>query len=329
MKKYLMVLLVCICCLTLIACGESSDHAGEARTPSDSSAMEGRNYIEVVEEFEEEGFTNIKLEKIEDLIFGWLTEDGEVEDVSVGGDVEYSSDQWVPADTEVIIRYHTFPEKDTEVDQSDMNQSEEMKTDDVDVQEEVSVKEEPEATDDITESVQAEELSPVEETAPTYTYTDENKTMYASQAVNVRSLPSVEGEKVGGLSLAQEVAVTGQCNETSWYRIIYNGSEAYVSNSYLVSDKPVIETTPSVQGAPEQGNASTSGGGNNSSSGGSSEPSVTVPSQEETVGNLVWVPTKGGKKYHNNSGCSNMENPMQVSIETAQANGYTACKRCH
>lgn len=75
-----------------------------------------------------------------------------------------------------------------------------------------------------------------------YTYTDLDKTMYAKSSVNVRSLPSTDGEKLGGLSKAQEVHVTGQCNETSWYRIDYNGSVAYVSNSYLVNDKPVEET---------------------------------------------------------------------------------------
>ena len=66
-----------------------------------------------------------------------------------------------------------------------------------------------------------------------------------------------------------------------------------------------------------------------SSGSGSSGSSVTVPSHEDTVGNLVWVPTKGGKKYHSRSGCSNMEEPMQVTVEHATALGYTPCKRCH
>ena len=62
---------------------------------------------------------------------------------------------------------------------------------------------------------------------------------------------------------------------------------------------------------------------------GSGSPSVTVPTQSETTGDLVWVPVNGGKKYHRNSSCSNMENPMQVSRETAEANGYDPCKRCY
>ena len=57
--------------------------------------------------------------------------------------------------------------------------------------------------------------------------------------------------------------------------------------------------------------------------------SVTVPDHSETVGNLVWVPTRGGTKYHSKSSCSKMIDPIQVSKETAIANGYTPCGRCY
>ncbi len=76
-----------------------------------------------------------------------------------------------------------------------------------------------------------------------YTYTDLTATKYVKSSVNVRSLPCTDGEKMGGLSTGNEVTVTGQCNETGWYRINYNGSTAYVSNSYLIDNKPV-ETKP-------------------------------------------------------------------------------------
>lgn len=78
---------------------------------------------------------------------------------------------------------------------------------------------------------------PVEEKA-TYTYSDLSQTMYAKRDVNVRDLPSVDGNKVDGLSFGEEVTVTGKCNETGWYRISYAGTTAYVSNNYLVNEKP-------------------------------------------------------------------------------------------
>lgn len=55
--------------------------------------------------------------------------------------------------------------------------------------------------------------------------------------------------------------------------------------------------------------------------------SVSVP-EPETGPSLVWVPVNGGTKYHSYAGCSNMIDPIQVTVETAMANGYTACKRC-
>lgn len=75
-----------------------------------------------------------------------------------------------------------------------------------------------------------------------YTFTDLDKMMYAKQNVNVRDLPSEDGSKLGGLSHAQEVHVTGQCTETNWYRIELDGGVGYVSDSYLQDAKPVQQT---------------------------------------------------------------------------------------
>ncbi len=63
-------------------------------------------------------------------------------------------------------------------------------------------------------------------------------TMYARAAVNVRNQPSTDGEKVGRLAYGQEITVTGQCEETGWYQIELNGEAAFVSNSYIVAEKP-------------------------------------------------------------------------------------------
>lgn len=85
-------------------------------------------------------------------------------------------------------------------------------------------------------------------TESTFTYTEMNQTMWTKSSLNVRALPNTEGDKIGLLPQAQEVTVTGQCNETGWYRIEYNGSVGYVSNNYLVTEKPVEQ-----QPAPEPG----------------------------------------------------------------------------
>lgn len=92
----------------------------------------------------------------------------------------------------------------------------------------------------------------------TYTYTDMDATKYAKSAVNVRNMPTTDGEKLGGLSTNNEVKVTGQCNETGWYRIEYNGNVAYVSDSYLVDNK--VETqTASTQSASDSSASQSNG----------------------------------------------------------------------
>ena len=50
---------------------------------------------------------------------------------------------------------------------------------------------------------------------------------------------------------------------------------------------------------------------------------------ETATEEMVWIPTKGGKKYHSYSGCSNMDDPQKVTLSKAKAQGYEACKRCH
>lgn len=80
---------------------------GKALLPN---RMSGENYQDVIKIFESRGFKNIRTEKIPDLITGWLTSDGEVKEVSVGGNTDYVINQTVSADIEVVIRYHTFPD---------------------------------------------------------------------------------------------------------------------------------------------------------------------------------------------------------------------------
>ncbi|CAN7531752.1 DUF4839 domain-containing protein [Rossellomorea sp. LjRoot5] len=110
MKKIISIFIACII-ITLVGCS-GDGHEGEAKTPSGSSVQKGRDYEEVVNEFKEKGFKNMRTEKREDLVTGWLTKDGEVESVSVDGDQDYSSDEWYSNDVEVVITYHTFPEKE-------------------------------------------------------------------------------------------------------------------------------------------------------------------------------------------------------------------------
>lgn len=86
--------------------------------------------------------------------------------------------------------------------------------------------------------------APVEPTAVStgYTYSELSQTMYAKSAVNVRDLPSTDGKKIGSLKASQEITVTGKCDQTGWYRFDWNNTTGYVSDKYIVSEKPAVNT---------------------------------------------------------------------------------------
>ena len=97
--------------------------------------------------------------------------------------------------------------------------------------------------------------APVEPTTVStgYTYSELNQTMYAKSAVNVRDLPSTDGKKIGSLKASQEIVVTGKCDQTGWYRFELNNTTGYVSDKYIVSEKPAVNTVAAT------GNNSTTG----------------------------------------------------------------------
>lgn len=129
------------------------------------------------------------------------------------------------------------------------------------LEEELSIEESTEESVDTTETEKKTTSTDKTESAG-YTYTEDSRTMYAKSTVTVRSLPSTSGSKLGSLSKNQEVTVTGQCNETGWYRISYNNAEGFVSNKYL-ADEPVAAAASTKTAQAQAGtktNSSTSTG---------------------------------------------------------------------
>ena len=52
-------------------------------------------------------------------------------------------------------------------------------------------------------------------------------------------------------------------------------------------------------------------------------------SSGKKTGQMVWIPTISGHKYHSNPRCSGMKGPEKVDISTAKARGFTACNKCY
>ena len=68
----------------------------------------GKQYYDVVTLFESKGFINIEVRELPDLITGWLKEEGEVESVSINGDIDFQSSDRYDADAKIVITYHVF-----------------------------------------------------------------------------------------------------------------------------------------------------------------------------------------------------------------------------
>ncbi len=90
---------------------------------------------------------------------------------------------------------------------------------------------------------------------------DLDKIMYAVSAVNVRAGDNTEYDRIGGLTWAQEVKVTGRSTDTQWFQIEFTDAstgdtlQGYVSNKYLSESKPKAQE----KATPEEAAAAQSG----------------------------------------------------------------------
>lgn len=109
-----------------------------------------------------------------------------------------------------------------------------------------------------------------------YTYSELSQTMYAKSAVNVRDLPNTDGKKISSLKASQEIAVTGKCDQTGWYRFELNNTTGYVSDKYIVSEKPAVNTVAA--------NNTTAGNSNTTQQNTAAPAATPTPAQTTTTG---------------------------------------------
>lgn len=202
---------------------------------------------------------------------GAVNESDTVTEESVTVEMTKSTESESATETSVYVPEESLAEEpETEATEAVTEEmtAEALETEESEVTESVVNTENP-ATTAPAETVTTE-MSPLTETP--YTYTDLNKTMYAKSTVNVRSLPSTDGTQLGSLNKNQSVTVTGQCNETGWYRIVFDNAEAYVSNNFL---KELQETAEAVNNVNNPGNADIAAGAVNNADTGDVLPTST------------------------------------------------------
>ena len=78
--------------------------------PLSATSCLDKNYTEIVSNFEDSGFTNIQVEKDEDLIVAVLHSDGDVKSITIDGNSYFDEGDQVPSDAKIVVVYHTYPE---------------------------------------------------------------------------------------------------------------------------------------------------------------------------------------------------------------------------
>lgn len=72
------------------------------------------DYNEIVEDFTEAGFTNIKTVPLADLTDDdWFTSENEYDEITIAGESSFSEGDIHPADVEIIITYHSYADYQT------------------------------------------------------------------------------------------------------------------------------------------------------------------------------------------------------------------------
>jgi len=111
--------------ILIVVCGRCRDNKSDnvtttiadtrIRMQSSSEGYEGLDYKEVVSELKALGFTNINTKPLDDLIIGFIADENEVEEVSVGGSIDYSAGSMFYPDVRIVVSYHSYPEADETV----------------------------------------------------------------------------------------------------------------------------------------------------------------------------------------------------------------------
>ena len=112
---------------------------------------------------------------------------------------------------------------------------------------------------------------------------------------------------------------------TPWYKVDLGSEQGYIRGD-LVDE---IDKIPNEGKYTEIETAWAAKSVETASRGVNSGNNTSLKEAPKKTGGSVWIPTKGGSKYHSSKNCSNMNGPHSVSLSEAQRLKYTPCKKCY
>ena len=80
----------------------------EVKTPISSKNLDEEYYDDLVTDLKKAGFTDVVVKKDEDLIFGFVHFDGEVEEIQIGKTTNFKKGASFSKNDKVTITYHTY-----------------------------------------------------------------------------------------------------------------------------------------------------------------------------------------------------------------------------
>ncbi|MEA5134618.1 MAG: DUF4236 domain-containing protein [Candidatus Fimivivens sp.] len=146
--------------------------------------------------------------------------------------------------------------------------------------------------------------------------TDSISASSASEATQQTKEVAVSSSEVNSVSASSDAPQQSKDTPAS-------EKESPSSSEAIVPAAAAAILTPSSQESVDQPNSQS-----NASTSSRTESDAPVYASEPEA-YMVWIPTKGGTKYHTSSTCSNMNGPHQVTLEEAKAAGFEPCGRCH
>ena len=137
-----------------------------------------------------------------------------------------------------------------------------------------------------------------------------------------RSIPSIETEEAEKASTVTDEEEKIAAQKAAEEEAAKKAEEEAAQKAAEEEATKKAEEAAAQQTA-QQADSSTVANGTESAS------ALAVLQMGPTTGSPCWVPRNGGTKYHSNSGCSGMDDPIYTTVDTATACGFDACKRCH
>lgn len=81
---------------------------GQIKITASYKELVGKSSQEVIAALKKMGFTNVKSKPLGDLINGWIDDEYEVKEVSIGGVTKFSAGEIFDKNVEIIVSYHSY-----------------------------------------------------------------------------------------------------------------------------------------------------------------------------------------------------------------------------